>query len=84
MVDNLTFQKCNFDHAIFSPNTANLDPKSSDAGILFYLFIHFYFLFKEYRMHEHILTSSLHILPHFTPSVQKNPLITVETQLFRY
>ena len=27
-------QECNFDHAMFSPNTANVDPTGNDAGML--------------------------------------------------
>lgn len=27
-------QECNFNHAMFSPNTANVDPKGNDAGML--------------------------------------------------
>ena len=30
----LLLQECNFDHAMFSPNTANVDPTGNDAGML--------------------------------------------------
>lgn len=30
----LLLQECNFDHAMFSPNTANVDPTDNDAGML--------------------------------------------------
>ena len=30
----ILLQECNFDHAMFSPNTANVDPKDNDAGML--------------------------------------------------
>ena len=30
----ILLQECNFDHAMFSPNTANVDPTGNDAGML--------------------------------------------------
>lgn len=30
----LLLQECNFDHAMFSPNTASVDPTGNDAGML--------------------------------------------------